>query len=148
MLNVSIINDTDQLIAKEGTLNLNDETGTFKEATILRNALSLHLEGETIEKTGVNTYNIEDGWVVTCKVEEGKTPPWSFAAKKATVTQGEYAVLKHATFRIKDVPVLYTPWIMLPVGTQRQTGFLFPDFTTSNQNGFGINVPLFINISE
>lgn len=146
--NVSIKNDTDQLLAKEGVLDLNNETGTFKEATILRESLDLHLEGESIEKTGFNTYRIQNGWVVTCKVAEEKTPPWSFAAKDTHVTQGEYATLKHATFRIKDVPVLYSPWLMVPVGNQRQTGILFPELSNSDRNGFGINLPLFINLSD
>jgi LPS-assembly protein len=146
--NVSISNDTDQLLAEEGVLNLSNETGTFKEATILRKSLDLHLEGETIDKTGVNTYRIQNGWVVTCKVEEENTPPWSFAANETNVTQGEYAVLKHATFRIKDVPVLYTPWLMVPVGNKRQTGLLFPEISNSDQSGFGFNLPLFINLSD
>lgn len=146
--NVSVSNDTDQLLAEEGVLNLDSETGTFKEATILRKSLDLHLEGKTIEKTGVNTYHIVDGWVVTCKVPEGNTPPWSFAASDTVVTQGEYATLKHATFRIKDIPVLYSPWLMLPIGNQRQTGILFPEVSNSDRNGFGFNLPLFLNISD
>ncbi|MBL4903912.1 MAG: hypothetical protein JKY62_14845, partial [Desulfocapsa sp.] len=46
--NVAIFSDTDQLLAEEGVLNLSNETGTFKEATILREKLDLHLEGKTI----------------------------------------------------------------------------------------------------
>ncbi len=146
--NVSVSNDTDQLLAQEGVLDLDSETGTFKEATILRESLNLHLEGKTIEKTGINTYHIKDGWVVTCKVPEGNTPPWSFAASDAVIIQGEYATLKHATFRIKDVPVLYSPWLMLPIGNQRQSGILFPEISNSKRNGFGFNLPLFLNISD
>jgi len=146
--NVSINNDTDQLTANEGVLDLNTETGTFKEATILRDTMDLHLEGETIEKTGVNTYHIQNGWVVTCKVPEENTPPWSFAASDTVVTQGEYATMTHATFRIKDVPVLYSPWLMLPVGNKRHTGLLFPELSNSDQSGFGVNLPLYVNISD
>jgi LPS-assembly protein len=146
--NVAIFSDTDQLHAKEGVLNLGNETGTFKEATILREKLELHLEGETIKKTGSNTYHIENGWVVTCKVEKGNTPPWSFAASDTKVTQGGYATMKHATFRIKDVPVLYTPWLMVPVGNKRMTGVLFPELSISDRGGFGINLPLYINLSD
>ncbi len=145
---ISIANDTDELLAESGSLDLNSETGSFAKATILRDELDLHLEGETITKTGVNTYTITDGWVVTCKVEEGNTPPWSFAAAKADVTQGEYATLKHATFRIKDVPVLYSPWLMVPVGNTRKTGLLFPEVSTAAHSGFTVNQPLFINISD
>jgi LPS-assembly protein len=146
--NVSLSDDTDQLLAEEGVFDLSNETGTFKEATILREAMDLHLEGKTIEKTGGNTYRIQNGWVVTCKVEEQNTPPWSFAASKTQVTRGEYAILKHATFRIKDIPVLYTPWLMVPVGNKRQTGLLFPEISTSDHSGFGFNLPLFINLSD
>jgi len=145
---VSIQNDTDQLLAKEGVFNLTEETGSFKEATILRQSMDLHLEGEIIEKTGSNTYHIQDGWVVSCKFDEEKTPPWSFAASDTKITQGEYAILKHARFRIKDVPVFYTPWLALPVGNKRQTGLLFPEISNSNRNGFGFNLPLFWNISD
>ncbi len=146
--NVIIFSDTDQLLAEEGVLNLGKETGTFKEATILREQLDLHLEGETISKTGTNTYHIVNGWVVTCKVEEGKTPPWSFAASDTKVTQGGYATMKHATFRIKDMPVLYSPWLMIPVGNKRLTGLLFPEISNSSQSGFGFNLPFFINLSD
>ncbi len=146
--NVSISNDTDSLMAEEGVLDLNTETGSFREAVILRDTMDLHLEGQTIQKTGVNTYVIEDGWVVTCKVDKDVSPPWSFAASETKVTQGEYAVMKHATFRIKDVPILYTPWLMVPVGNKRQTGILFPEISSSDRNGFGINLPLFINLSD
>lgn len=145
---VAIVSDTDQLIAKEGVLDLDTETGTFQEATILRESLDLHLEGKTIEKTGFNTYHIKDGWVVTCDFEEQNAPPWSFAASDTKVTQGEYAILKHATFRIKDIPVLYTPWLMVPVGNKRQTGVLFPEVSNSDRSGFGVNLPLFINLSD
>lgn len=146
--NISIVDGRDQLMADSGSFDLNKETGTFNKATILRDKLDLHLEGDSISKTGVNTYSISDGWVVTCKVEDGVTPPWSFAASKADVTQGEYATLKHATFRIKDVPVFYTPWLMVPVGNTRQTGILFPELSTSNYGGFSFNLPLFVNISD
>ncbi len=145
---ISIVDGTDKLMADSGTFDLNKETGTFSKATILRDKLDLHFEGESITKTGVNTYSITDGWVVTCKVEDGATPPWSFAAAEADVTQGEYATLKHATFRIKDVPVFYSPWLMVPVGNTRQTGILFPELSTSKYGGFAFNLPLFVNISD
>lgn len=146
--NISIADGTDRLMAESGTFDLNKETGTFSKATILRDKLDLHLEGESITKTGVNSYSITDGWVVTCKVEDEVTPPWSFAAAETKVTQGEYATLKHATFRIKDVPVFYSPWLMVPVGNTRQTGLLFPEISTSKYGGFAFNIPLFLNISD
>jgi len=137
----------DQLTADAGTVDLNHETGTFQNATIIRQYKDMHLQGRVIEKTGDLTYHIEDGWVITCKVKEGETPPWSFAAADADITENGYAFLKHATFRIKDVPVLYMPIVLLPAKISRQTGFLFPSFGISDRDGFDLVTPFFINLS-
>jgi LPS-assembly protein len=146
--NVSVVTEDDELRADEAIVNLEQETGTFKNATLLRDDKDIHLEGAVLEKTGFKTYHIEDGWVVTCKVKEGETAPWSFAASDVVVEQGGYATLKHARFRIKDVPVFYSPWLMIPVKNKRQTGFLFPELGSSDNNGFTFNLPFFWNISE
>ena len=146
--NAQIITNSEQLFAKELTLNLAKETGVFTDATILRKELSLHLEGKTIEKTGFDTYRIDDGWVITCKLAEGETPPWSFASSNADIRQGGYAVLTHARFNIKNVPILYTPYMILPVKNTRQSGFLYPYISTSSNSGIGLNLPFFLNISD
>ena len=145
---VLIDNGEDVLTAEQASIDLNKETGTFTNATVVRNDKSLHLEGKTIEKTGVNTYNIGDGWAITCKVEKGETPPWSFASKSTKVEPGGYAVLKHARFNVKGVPIFYTPYLIVPVKNTRQTGFLYPEISTSSNNGFGLNLPFFWNISD
>ena len=145
--NVLIDVGADQLTAEEGVVNLNRETGTFENATIIRQYKDMHFEGRVIEKTGDLTYHIEDGWLITCKLKEGETPPWSFSAAEADITDGGYAFLKHAVFRIKKVPIFYTPIMILPAKRTRQTGFLFPAISISERDGFGIEFPLFINLS-
>ncbi|MDY0352069.1 MAG: LPS assembly protein LptD [Desulfobulbaceae bacterium] len=137
----------DRLTAETGEVNLNDETGMFTEAAIIREHKDLHLEGRVIEKTGDMTYRIQDGWVITCKLKEGQTAPWSFASRDADITDGGYALLKHATFRIKDVPVLYTPFMVLPVKRERQTGFLFPAISSSDRDGLGLALPFYLSLS-
>lgn len=137
----------DQLSAESGVVDLEDETGTFENATVLRQYKDMHLEGRVVEKTGDLTYHIEDGWIITCKLKDGETPPWSFAAADAEITDGGYAFLKHATFRVKGVPILYTPYMILPAKRKRQTGFLFPSISTSDRDGFGVELPFFINLS-
>ncbi|PIE64109.1 MAG: hypothetical protein CSA26_09760 [Desulfobacterales bacterium] len=137
----------DQLAAESGIVELEQETGIFENATIIRQYKDMHLEGRVIEKTGDLTYHIEDGWIITCKLKDGETPPWSFAVADAEITDGGYAFLKHATFRIKGVPVLYTPYMILPAKRKRQTGFLFPSISKSDQGGVGVELPFFINLS-
>lgn len=145
--NVFIELGSDQLAADMGEVDLKNETGTFTNATIVRQEKNIHLEGRVIEKTGDLTYHIEDGWIITCKLKEGETPPWSFTSQDVDITEGGYAILKHMTFRVKNVPILYSPWMIVPVKNTRQTGFLFPAISSSDRDGFGFNLPLFVNLS-
>jgi LPS-assembly protein len=145
---VDIVSGDEHLVADQGVVNLTRDTGTFSDATITLKKNSLHLEGKAVEKTGVNTYHIVDGWAVTCKVVEGETPPWSFSSNDTTITQGGYALMKNARFNIKGVPVFYTPYMVIPTKNTRETGFLFPEMSHSSNSGYGIDLPFFYNISD
>ncbi len=146
--NIQIESAEDTLHADKADINLSGETGSFSNATIIRREKDLHFEGKKIKKTGVNTYFIEDGWAITCKVKDGEVPPWSIASSETTIEPGGYAVMKHARFRIRNIPVLYSPYLIVPIKNTRQTGFLFPEFSHSSDNGTGFNFPFFINLSE
>ncbi len=145
---VDILSGEDRLYAEQGVVNLSRTTGVFSNATLIRNKNDLHLQGKTIEKTGVNTYHITDGWAITCKLKKNETPPWSLSSSDTKITQGGYAVMKNAKFNIKGVPVLYSPYMTFPVKNTRETGFLIPVISASSNNGFGINLPFFYNISD
>ncbi|MBC8208222.1 MAG: LPS-assembly protein LptD [Desulfobulbaceae bacterium] len=145
---VTIDTGDEQIKAESGEINLNQQTGTFHQATIIRTTKELHLEGEEIHKTGDKSYEISNGWAITCKVDQGTTPPWSFTSSTTRITTGGYIVLKNVTFRVRNIPILYSPWLILPAKDQRQTGLLFPEFSNSDRSGFGLNLPLFINISD
>jgi len=71
----------DQLTADSGSIDMEKATGSFENATVIRQNKDMHLEGKVIEKTGALTYHIEDGWIVTCKLQPGETPPWSFCRR-------------------------------------------------------------------
>lgn len=47
----------------------------------------------------------------------------------------------------KGVPILYTPFISFPVGNERKSGFLFPDFGGSSRSGRSLTVPWYWNIA-
>jgi len=145
--NINIEMGPDVLMADEAVIDLKRETGTFHNATILAEHKDINLTGKVIEKTGGKTYRIEDGWIITCRLDEGQAPPWSFGSGEAEITDDGYAVLKNATFRVKDIPILYSPYVILPVKRTRQSGFLFPSVSLSERDGFGLSTPFFVNLS-
>lgn len=144
---LNIKTDYDEIWAEEGILYLNSRTGTFKNATLLRGKDSLRLTGEVMEKTGDLTYYMVNSWATSCQISVGETPPWSIWSKETRVTKEGYASLKHASFKIKGRTILYSPYLLLPAKTERQTGLLFPEISNSERDGQGLLAPLFINLS-
>ena len=93
---------------------------------------NFHLAGEVIEKQGEADYFVKNGSFTTC---DGEIPDWKFTAEKVDVNLGSYATAKNVFFRIKDVPVFYTPYLFFPVKTERESGLLIPRVGYSNNKG-------------
>jgi LPS-assembly protein len=136
-----------EIRSSNASIDLEKQTGLFNEATLFRYENNLHLSGDLLEKTGKNTYHLENGKFTSCTTEEDEAPPWSIWSKDIKVDLSGYARLKHATFRIKDVPVFYTPYLLLPALVGNKSGFLFPEFSKSERNGTGVVVPFFISMT-
>lgn len=47
----------------------------------------------------------------------------------------------------KGLPILYTPFISFPLGNERKSGFLFPDFGFSQRSGIEMAVPYYFNLA-
>ncbi len=102
------------------------------------------MEGKELRKTGDKTYEFEDGRFTTCKCPEpDQKEPWHLTAEKATLELEGYARARNATFEVLGVPVLWLPYVIYPLRTDRQTGFLFPEIGLSARNGFEFGLPFF-----
>ena len=130
--NVVFREEGDQLEADRLTLNLATKLGTIEKGKIFLSKGSFYVSGEEITKTGEATYTIRQGEFTTCGWDK---PAWIFTAKDVQIKVQGVATVKSASFRILGKPVLYLPWALFPVVTQRQSGFLLPEFTLSSHNG-------------
>ncbi len=145
--NLFLRSEDQEITAQEAFIDLEKQTGNLKSTTFFFEEDNLYFSGKEVEKSGELTYHFEDGWITACRVEPGKKFPWSFKSADVRMTVDSYAFLKHTTFRIKDVPVLYTPYLIFPVKTKRESGFLFPELSHSDRDGLGFIAPLFVNLS-
>jgi LPS-assembly protein len=73
---------------------------------------------------------------------------WSLRSTKVELDQNTgTGVARNARLNIKDVPVMYLPWITFPIDDRRKTGFLLPVFGSSDNSGFEIKTPFYWNIA-
>lgn len=147
--NVEVIDEGGNTL-KGDTLELNIDTkvGVVMNGRLFFKKENVHISGEEITKTGEVSYAVHNGSFTTCDCEEGQSPAWSFYSSEAKVTFGEYLTSWHSFFYIKNVPVLYSPFVILPIKRERETGFLFPKLGYSQLRGFKFDNSFFWAISE
>jgi len=142
---ITLIDGQDLLKCDRMEFNLESQRGTIHNGRLFFKEENFYIAGEKIEKLGKDTYRIIDGSFTSC---DGPSPPWRFTGKEVNVTMDGYATVKHAAFYLKDIPVLYLPYMIYPAKTKRQTGFLIPHIGYSNEGGGEINLPFFWAISK
>lgn len=127
------LNDSDAEVSGERLqYNMATGQGQVRDGEIFIREGNFHLSGEQIEKHSQTEYSVKQGSFTTC---DGEIPDWRFSASEVDVTLGGYARAKNVWFHVKDVPVLYTPYLMFPVKTERESGLLMPSFGYSNNKG-------------
>jgi LPS-assembly protein len=53
----------------------------------------------------------------------------------------------NAWLEFKGIPFLYTPYINFPIDDRRTSGFLFPSWSSNDENGFDLEIPFYWNIA-
>ncbi len=135
----------DEIKAEEAEFDLRSRVGWLKQGQLFMEGPHAYLSGERIDKHWGDVYTFNQAKVSMC---DGDVPAWSITADQAVVEIDGYARLSHSTFQMKDVPVAYAPFFIVPVKTDRQTGLLTPEFGKSSQKGFFYNQPFFWAINE
>ena len=121
-----------KLLGSSIQYNMATRQGHVRDGRLFVREGNFHLSGQQIEKEGQFEYSVKEGSFTTC---DGEIPDWKFSADEVDITVGGYARAKHVWFHVKDVPVLYVPYLTFPVKADRESGFLTPSFGYSNNKG-------------
>lgn len=143
--NVELSTAGDILRCDEGSFNLKDKTGYILNGSLFLRTNHFYIRGKEIRKTGPETYSIKGCRITSC---DGEAPDWSITGSEVKVTIEGYGTVKHAAFFVRHIPLLYFPYIIFPAKTKRQTGVLLPGIGYSRRDGFDIEIPIFLAISD
>lgn len=140
---VEIRDGDDLLTAEEAEVDLTRMTAKAVDATLDTPDTGFLVEAGSLEKTGDDTYEVEEGVFTTCRCAPGDRRPWTLGVGEADLRVEGYAFAEDVTLCLWDLPVLYTPWLLFPVKTKRQSGFLFPVYESSSRDGTELELPFF-----
>jgi LPS-assembly protein len=138
--------DRDVVItAERAEVNMVTRDGLLHGAFVLFKAEGYRIWGEEIRKTGPERFLVKKGTATTC---EGIPPEWCFSGSEVDIILGERIKARSVVFRVKDIPVLYLPYLWAPLLTERQTGLLPPTLGYRDSTGVFYRQPFFWAISE
>lgn len=77
----------------------------------------------------------------------GERPDWELLAEEMEFRHEEgYAIARNARLKFQGVPIFYAPWFTFPIDDRRKSGFLYPGFSNTNDNGLEVGIPYYWNI--
>lgn len=121
-------------------LNLLTQKGELLNGELFIKKSNFRLRAPRLLKTGEEDYQVERGTFTTC---DGENPSWRFEARKVDVTLDEYATARDAVFYVDDFPIFYTPYLVFPANTERQSGLMIPRLGFSSKKGFYLGQPYY-----
>jgi len=127
--------------------NMEKETGEIQKGDLFIEQGHVSIMGQRFQKLGGQTYHIDEGFFTTCLCESG-SPSWKFSADQMDLTSEGMGIIRNGYLYVMDVPILYVPYGFFPLRTERQSGFLFPQFGHSTKEGFRFQQPFFWAISK
>ena len=109
----------------------------------------VYIESANIERTGDTTV-ARDALFTACDNCDGFGDAWKISTHKIVYKMDERMLRFYSpVLWAYDIPVLWLPFFEMPdPGVKYKTGFLTPDFESTNKMGTQINIPLYVNFSD
>jgi len=135
----------DILRGDEAEFDLKTSTGTISSGQLFLKRNNVNLVADKIQKTGEEEYLADNAIISTCPLPK---QAWSFRCSELKLTLTGQAVSRDTSFRVANIPLLYTPWLSIPINRYKKSGFLLPYFASSSRNGVELNVPYYWAITD
>ncbi|MEW7312270.1 LPS assembly protein LptD [Buttiauxella gaviniae] len=101
---------------------------------------------DLMKQRGNNRYTILENGTFTSCLPGSNT--WSVVGSEVIQDrEEEVAEIWNARFKLGPVPVFYSPYLQLPIGDKRRSGFLIPNAKYSTNNGLEFTLPYYWNIA-
>ena len=158
--NVLLIEADHQIAADRADFNAKTRLGTFYNARGFAtigpppggtsetgaSEPDVQFYGETLEKSGEDTYIITNGGFTSCVQAN---PRWEMTSGSLKLRVDHYALLRNMFLKVKGVPAIYLPIMYYPLSKDnRNTGFLMPSYGSSTYKGQTISNAFFWAINR
>jgi len=126
-------------------VNMDSGELAVQKVTFVLHDSGVRGDADSLSRPQEDTIAIDNALYTTC---EPGNDSWNLRATTVEIdTIESVAVARNVRLNIKEVPVLYIPWLRYPLSDNRATGLLFPNVLTGNDNGLDFAQPIYLNLA-
>ena len=126
-------------------MNLDDYTGYADIGGFSLSGSRGRGNAERIVFVSKSRLKLEDVRYTTCRPDN---EDWYLKAKEIEIDQDSATgTARNASINLLRVPIFYSPYLSFPIGDNRRSGFLLPDFGSTDKMGAYFTVPYYWNIA-
>jgi len=134
-----------RLKAAGARYNTESSTGSFEQVRYYIAGAAGAGNADLVRMTDQTHAQVKRFDFTTCDVED---PDWQLKAGDVDLDfERGVGTARNARLEFKGVPILYSPWLSFPLNDERKSGFLYPQFGSSSDNGIDLAVPWYWNIA-
>ncbi|MDM3870673.1 LPS-assembly protein LptD [Porticoccus sp. W117] len=137
--NLLLMGDSAKLNLESGAVTVDNASFVFPQAQVRGTADKLIRDAE-------EDLRIEGVTYTSCPPDSNA---WQLVTGSVDVdTEKNTATARNVRIEVKDIPIVYLPWIRFPLGDESQTGVLFPNLGVGGRNGLDFSLPYYISLAD
>ncbi|MES2606161.1 MAG: LPS assembly protein LptD, partial [Pseudomonadota bacterium] len=158
----AVYNENSQIATLTGNIRIRQPgmllTGNTGAVDVVKSSGDLHEASYVLHESGIRgTANIivytDEAGIITIdngvftRCEPGDNA-WYVKGKNIELNRTTgMGTARSVTLRVKDVPVMYLPWVRFPISDQRVSGFLAPVIGSTRDGGLDVATPYYLNLA-
>ncbi len=149
--NVILSTDTTSFSSDKIDYDLANERGVIENARYQIKGSHTNGRSSRIEQKSKSELALADATYTTCPAFD---PSWHISSGNININQStQVGTAQDVRLKVGDVSVFYLPWISFPLinpltgKTKRKSGLLLPEIGLSDQSGYEITIPYYLNLA-
>ena len=143
--NVRIRDRNSLLVGDRAQLQLDSGEAQVENAEYVMHTGKVRGSAQYVKRQENAIIRLKDGTYTSC---EPGSNAWHLKGNNVTLNPATgFGSATNVTLRVKNVPVFYTPYIHFPIDDRRQSGFLPPSISYSNDKGLDLTTPYYFNLA-
>jgi len=143
--NVTVRRGIDWITGPETKFRRGAETGFFSSPEFYFGENASRGSATELIFAGPDKYEVKDARYTTCLAGNDD---WYLTSADVDLDKSRLVgTARDATVYFGGTPILYSPYLSFPLSNERKTGFLTPVYGSSNQRGFEVTIPYYLNLA-